>query len=166
MDFRRLVHGLFAFLARHEAIREGHGAYIGLAGVEFTVLIAINHLSDRGDVSVRTVAEHLHLSGAFVTTVTNKLLRRGLISKEADPSDRRRVCLRVTVAGRALLEKLAPRQRQLNDVQFGCLSARDFRTLLTLVDRLVESSDRAFALQRYLGETAAEPKPARRRKAA
>lgn len=166
LEFRRLVHGLFAFLARHEAIREGHGAYIGLAGVEYTVLIAISHLSGQGDVSVRTVADHLHLSGAFVTTVTNKLLLRGLVSKEEDPADRRRVCLRVTAAGGDLLEKLAPRLRQLNDVQFGCLNAREFHTLLTLVDRLVESSDRAFALQRYLSETEAEPRPTRRGKVA
>ena len=154
LAFRRLVHELFALFARHEAIREGHGAVIGLAGVEYTALISINHLSRVGDVSVRTLADHLHLSGAFVTTVTNKLLKRGLISKAENPADRRRVCLKVSPQGRALLERLAPRQRQVNDVQFGCLSATEFTTLLLLVEKLVDSSDHAVALQRYLAETA------------
>src|SRR6201986_4826716 len=65
--FRRLVHGLFGFLARHEAVRSGHGARIGLVGIEYTVLISIRHLAaEETDVSVNRVAEHLFLSGAFV----------------------------------------------------------------------------------------------------
>src|SRR6201996_5181916 len=80
--FRRLVHGLFGFLDRHEAVRSGHAARIGLLGIEYTVLISIRHLAaEETDVSVNRVAEHLFLSGAFVTTVTNKLVKRGLIHK-------------------------------------------------------------------------------------
>lgn len=149
-DFRRLVHNLFGFLARHEAIREGHGAFIGLAGIEYTTLIAIAHLSEEGDVSVRTLAEHLHLSGAFVTTVTNRLLARGLIDKAVDPADRRRVCLTVKPPGRALLEELAPVQRQVNDVEFGDLASEEFRQLSDLIEKLLDSSERALSLQRYL----------------
>jgi hypothetical protein len=33
-QFRRLVHSLFGFFARHQSIREGHAAVIGLAGIE------------------------------------------------------------------------------------------------------------------------------------
>src|SRR5882757_2909916 len=148
--FRSLVHGLFGFLARHEAIRAGHGARIGLVGVEYTVLISIGHLTaGEGDVSVNRVAEHLHLSGAFVTTVTNKLLKRKLIHKLPDPKDRRRVRLEVSDEGRARLAELAPVQRQVNDVQFECLSTAEFRSLVSMVERLIESSDRAVRLQSY-----------------
>lgn len=150
-QFRRLVHGLFGFLARHEAVRSGHAARIGLVGIEYTVLISIRHLSaEEGDVSVNRIANHLHLSGAFVTTVTNKLLKRGLIHKSVDPADRRRVKLEVSDKGNALLAELAPVQRQVNDVQFGCLSASEFRQLLKMTERLIESSDRAVRLQAYL----------------
>src|SRR5271154_1860435 len=101
-DFRRLVHGLFGFLALHETVRAGHAARIELAGIEYTVLISIGHLTaEEGDVSVNRVAADLHLSGAFVTTVTNKLLKRGLIHKRPHPHDRRRVRLEVSEAGSA-----------------------------------------------------------------
>jgi MarR family transcriptional regulator, organic hydroperoxide resistance regulator len=149
--FRRLVHGLFGFFARHEAVRSGHGARIGLAGIEYTTLISIRHLdAEEGDVNVNRVAEHLHLSGAFVTTVTNKLLKRGLIHKSIDPSDRRRVKLQVSGKGDALLAELAPAQRQVNDIQFGCLSQAEFLQLLDLVERLIASSEDAVRLQVYL----------------
>lgn len=152
-DFRRVVHALFGFLARHEAIRSGHAAYIGLNGMEYTVLISIAHLSAERDVSVKVVADHLYLSGAFVTTVTGALLRQHLIHKRTDPRDRRRVRLTVSEKGYALLARLAPAQRQVNDVEFECLSAREFRELLALVERLIASGDRALILQARLAVT-------------
>ncbi len=151
-QFRRLVHSLFGFLVRHQTLREGHAAVIGLAGIEYTTLISIRHLSAQGDVHVRAVADHLHLSGAFVTTVTNKLETKGLITKTSHPGDRRRISLVVTQHGAELLERLAPTQQQVNDVQFGTLTAKEFHQLLDMVQRLVDSSDRAIALQRYLAE--------------
>lgn len=151
-QFRRLVHSLFGFLVRHQTLREGHAAVIGLAGIEYTTLISIRHLSAQGDVHVRAVADHLHLSGAFVTTVTNKLETKGLITKTSHPDDRRRISLVVTAHGAELLERLAPTQQQVNDVQFGTLNAKEFHQLLDMVQRLVDSSDRAIALQRYLAE--------------
>jgi DNA-binding MarR family transcriptional regulator len=151
--FRRLVHGLFGFLARHEAIRSGHGARINLVGIEYTVLISIRHLAvENLDVSVSRVAEHLYLSGAFVTSVTNKLLKRGLIHKRPDPNDRRRVRLEVSEQGNALLAELAPIQRQVNDVQFGCLSTAEFLHLLDMIERLIECGDNAIRLQSYFGQ--------------
>lgn len=148
--FRQLVHSLLAFMARHETIRDGHAAAIGLAGIEYSVLMAVKHLGAGGDVSVRELAAHLHLSGAFVTTVSNRLQQAGLLDKLVDPADRRRLRLVVTAAGDARLAELGAGQCQVNDVQFDCLGAEDFHRLMATIDRLVESSDRAIALQRYL----------------
>jgi DNA-binding MarR family transcriptional regulator len=148
--FRHLVHGLFGFAAHHERIRAGHGKAIGLAGIEYTVLISIAHLALDGDVNVKTVADHLYLSGAFITLVTQRLVKLGMIHKRIDSGDRRRVTLTVSNKGRAALERLAPIQRQVNDVEFGCLSHEEFALLTGIVDRLIESGSRAVALQGYL----------------
>lgn len=149
-EFRHLVHALFGFAAHHEQIRAGHGTAIGLAGIEYTVLISIAHLSLDGDVNVKTVADHLYLSGAFITAVTQRLVKLGMIHKRIDTGDRRRVTLTVSNKGRAALERLAPIQRQVNDVEFGCLSQEEFALLTNIVDRLIESGARAVALQKYL----------------
>jgi DNA-binding MarR family transcriptional regulator len=149
-QFRHLVHALFGFAAHHERIRSGHGRTIGLAGIEYTVLISIAHLSLDGDVNVKTVADHLYLSGAFITSVTQRLLKLGLIHKRIDMGDRRRVTLTVSNRGKAALERLAPIQRQVNDVEFGCLSQQEFELLTDIVDRLIDSGERAVALQSYL----------------
>lgn len=149
-QFRHLVHALFGFAAHHERIRSGHARVIGLAGIEYTVLIAIAHLSQDIDVSVKSVADHLYVSGAFITSVVKRLLRLGLIYKEADAGDRRRVTLTVSEKGRAALERLAPIQRRVNDVEFGGLNRQEFEFLTGLVDRLIDGGARAVTLQNYL----------------
>ena len=151
--FRHLVHALFGFAAHHERIRSGHARVIGLAGIEYTVLIAIAHLSLDGDVNVKTVADHLYLSGAFITSTTRRLLQLGLIHKKTDPGDRRRVTLTVSDRGRKALERLAPIQRRVNDVEFGCLSHQEFELLTDIVNRLIDSGAQAVALQSYLLST-------------
>jgi DNA-binding MarR family transcriptional regulator len=148
--FRQLVHTLLAFVARHDTVREGHAAAAGLSAIEYTVLVSARLLGAEGQVSVRELAGNLHLSGAFVTTVSNKLQQMGLLDKLTDPEDRRRLRLVVTAQGHDLLTRLAPIQRQVNDVQFDCLGAGELARLLTSVEKLVESSDSAIALQKYL----------------
>jgi DNA-binding MarR family transcriptional regulator len=159
--FRRLVHNLFGFQARHLAIREGHAASMGLVGIEYTVLVSIRQLAATTDVHVRAVADHLFLSGAFVTTITNKLMLKGLIEKAPHAVDRRRLSLTLTARGSELLERLAPTQAKINDVMFDGLSNREFQQFLGMVERLFDSSDRAVALQRYLAEVNVKPVPLR-----
>ena len=130
--FRKLVHDLFAFNARHEAIRAGHAKRIGLAGIEYTILISVARLSRGSNVNVKTLADHLHVSTGFVTNVTKKLQDMGLLQKSVDPNDKRRTVLTVTEEGRMGLAKLAPYQRQVNDVEFGSLTKDDFQKFFIL----------------------------------
>ncbi len=152
--FRELVHAFFAFQARHEAIRDGHAAYIGLAGIQYTILISIGHLEAEGPVTVKTVCDHLRMSSAFIAVETAKLVARDLIAKARDPKDARRTLLKTTAQGYALLAKLAPAQRAVNDIEFGGLSQRDFTQLHRTMNRLIENCDAALAMQRLLEQPA------------
>ena len=105
-----------------------------------------------GDVTVGAIADQLHLSGAFVTTETGKLLRAGLITKVQDITDRRRVCLRVTPKGRDLLAELAPVQVQVNDVLFDFIGPDQVKQLGAVIDRIVTCGDRAISLLDYLSK--------------
>lgn len=148
--FRELVHAFFAFQARHEAVRDGHAAFIGLAGVQYTILIAIGHLEAEADVTVKTVCDHLRVSSAFIAVETAKLVERGLIEKARDPKDARRTLLRTTPQGYALLARLAPVQRAVNDLEFGGITKRDFLQLHRIMTRLIGNCDAALAMQRLL----------------
>jgi DNA-binding MarR family transcriptional regulator len=108
--FRQMVYDTLAFAAR---IQEVRSRFISLPGAQYSVLMAIAHQQDEG-IGVNAIAEHLHLSGAFVTTEINKLVLAGLVEKREHPSDRRRVLLRITERARERLRELSPIQVQGN----------------------------------------------------
>ncbi len=176
-QFRQMVHDALAFSARLEAARDGFARLIGLTGVQYTILIAVNHRQLVQKVSVSGVAEHLHLSGAFITNETNKLVRLGLLLKEQDPDDGRRLMLRTTPEAHRRLAELAEVQCEVNDELFAPLAeSGNFEAFAALMGALVESSDRSLALLHGLtpralasgqmgGETQAGPlaKKAKRR---
>src|SRR3984893_1475824 len=136
--FRQFVHDTLAFSARLQQVRGQLGQVIGLSGTQYTVLIAIAHLRAMDErVGVNLVADHLHFSGAFITIEINKLVAAGLVEKETDPEDRRRVVLGITPKARGVVNELGPGQRPATALLYSCLSARAFGKIRKLMSELV-----------------------------
>lgn len=149
-EFRQFVHDSLGFSVRLLAVRDGFARFLGVSGPQYTILISVAHLAERGPVTVSDIAGHLHLSGSFVTTESNKLAKVGLLSKVTDPTDRRRVLLEVTDDGERRLRDLAQIQAEVNDVHFGSLSKKTFDQVRTIMPELVESTDQALSLLDHL----------------
>ena len=150
--FRHFIHDFLAFSALVSNIRSGFGEYLGITGIAYTTLISIAHLQGESGIGVNSVAEHLHLSGAFITTEVAKLVKAGLVPKRINAQDKRRVLLTVTAAGRTLLNDLVAIQAPVNDALFDALSAEEFVLLKRIMARLVPCGTRALALLAYLTE--------------
>jgi DNA-binding MarR family transcriptional regulator len=146
-EFRRLIHDLIAYGHRLDACRDAFAAIAGISGVQYEILML---LSRSAGLAVGEVAARLHRSGAFITIEANKLVARGILEKASDPADGRRVVLMCTPRARALLERMAPYQRRVNDVLFERLDARRFRQLRLLARDLVASGDRAVAMLDFM----------------
>ena len=145
-QFRRFIHDFLAFSARVDQCRAGFGRKLGISGIAYTTLISIFHLQDEEGVGVSRVAEHLHLSGAFVTIVVSQLVKEKLVDKRVNTNDRRRVLLTVTPKARKLLDELTTLQVPVNDTLFDCLSASEFKALASMMSRLVSCGDHAVSL--------------------
>lgn len=142
-EFRKLIHAMLAFSARLLSVRDGFGALISLTGIQYSTLVSIAHHQDKARLTVNRVANHLHLSGAFVTIETGKLQKLGLITKTPNPEDKREILLAATPAGLDLLKRLAPDQQRINDVLFQSITRKEFEAMRSLFDRLVDNGDRA-----------------------
>lgn len=150
-EFRELVHNMLAFAAIIQEVRNRLGGLIGLSGTQYTILNSVARLTSRGaEIGVATLAEHLHLSGAFVTIEVNKLVAAGLITKAVNPEDRRRVVLGVTTEAEHRLIALTRVQIPANDALFETLSANDFKTLRTIIAKLAGTGERTLGLIDYL----------------
>jgi DNA-binding MarR family transcriptional regulator len=150
--FRQAIHDALGFSARLQEIRNRLGEVIGLTGPAYSILIAIEHLNQDGEVGVSRVSDHLHLSGAFVTIEVNKLVKAGLVDKVVHPEDGRRVLLTVTKKARSLLDELASVQRPVNDEIFAKLDREQFRAFAKVIALLVGGTEEGLALLNFLAE--------------
>ena len=146
-EFRQLIHDLIAYGHRLDACRDAFAEIIGVSGAQYEILMLVSRADG---LAVGEVAERLHRSGAFITIEANKLAQRGLLEKASDPADGRRVLLRMTAKSVALVERLAPYQRKINDVLFEFLDAKRFKQLRALSSDLVACGDRAITMLELL----------------
>lgn len=154
--FRHFIHDFLAYSQLVTDIRAGFGAYLGLTGIAYTTLISIAHLQGDDGIGVNAIAEHLHLSGAFITTEVTKLVKAGLVRKRVNAKDKRRVLLTVTAAGRKLLDELVTVQAPVNDALCASLTAQEFAQLRKIMARLVPCGANAVSLLSYLTNPEAE----------
>lgn len=151
-EFRALVHDLIAFSNKLDACREAFAAIAGVSVIQYEILMLLSRLAPQG-LAVGDVAGRLHRSTAFITIESTKLVRRGLLEKLDDPEDGRRVRLCATRKGDDLVKRLAPVQRQVNDLLFACLDAGRFQLLRDLARDLAACGDRGAAFAQFLCDT-------------
>jgi DNA-binding MarR family transcriptional regulator len=82
-----------------------YGREFGLTIPEWRILA---HLSQVSDVSVREVQARVDMDKAKVTRAAQRLEEAGLVTKAANPEDRRLVRLALTESGRARMAALIP----------------------------------------------------------
>jgi len=146
-EFRGLIHDLIAYGHKLDACRDAFAAIAGISGVQYEIVMLVSRADG---LSIGEVAARLHRSGAFITIEANKLAAAGILEKASDPRDGRKVLLRNTSKSLALLERLAPYQRRINDVLFEFVDAKRFRELRALAAELVARGDRAVAMLELL----------------
>jgi MarR family transcriptional regulator, organic hydroperoxide resistance regulator len=143
--FRRLVYDLLTIASRMSAVREHLGNRMGISAPQYSLLMAIGQFQGDRGVGVTAIAKVLHVSSAFVATETGRLAQAGLLTKRANPKDRRGVLLSLTRAGRALVERNGAEVRAINDIFFGALTPATFAAASAVMAALVRGSARATA---------------------
>ena len=156
--FRQLVNDLFTIAVRMDAVRRRFSELIGVTPPQYSILITVAQLEAAGEgATVRAVAELTHVSGAFVTAETGKLVRAGLLAKRPNPADGRSVLVSLTPMARNALEGALPHIRAVNDVFFGRLDAEEFEFLSVAASRIVDASASAVLLAHALSAGATKP---------
>ncbi|MGB9859827.1 MAG: MarR family winged helix-turn-helix transcriptional regulator [Moorellaceae bacterium] len=98
------LHQLLAELARAMQLLEK--SELGCCGITLSQCHLLLEISRRkeGETSLTGLAAALGLDLSTVSRVADGLVRRGLLKREADPGDRRRLALFLTNTGRELVE--------------------------------------------------------------
>ena len=89
----------------------------------------LNLLQQERAAAVGQIAAHLSVTLPSVTATVDRLVQQGLVSREDDPNDRRRVINRLTPDGAALLERLQEGRRARLVAALAKLTPEELETL-------------------------------------
>lgn len=91
---------LRALIMAGEAYRQAISTYVGLGVTETQ---AISHMTTWGDQGSSELAARLGITTSAATSLIDRLEERGIAERYDHPHDRRRVLVRLTDAGRAVI---------------------------------------------------------------
>jgi DNA-binding MarR family transcriptional regulator len=138
--FQKLVFDLFTVAARMEDVRVHFASRMGISGPQYSLLRAVASLQGNRGVSVGMIAEHLHVTSAFIAAQSRELMQHGLMAKREDATDRRVSRLSLTSKGERLVDDIIAELRPINDLFFGGLQKSEFEALAAIMDKLVDFS--------------------------
>jgi DNA-binding MarR family transcriptional regulator len=119
-------------IRRFLAFSETNARAAGLTVQQHQALLAVR--GELGTPSIGTVAERLLIEHHSASELVKRLEGRGLVLRERDPHDRRRVTLQLTYEAQEILSRLSAIHRaEIRRMQ---------PTLSRLLNRLVRRSDR------------------------
>jgi DNA-binding MarR family transcriptional regulator len=120
---------MYAAMSLLRLLRQEIASALSLSSAEYSVLLAVWYLERDKDMTLRAIADHLHVAAAYVTAEVAGLVDKGLLTKKPDPTDRRAVGVELTAASRDLLSRLAPMLRDINEPLLAGISFRDLDTV-------------------------------------
>ena len=91
-----------------------------------------------GVVHPSDLSRELHLSRPRIPAALSALQRKGLIAMHRSPTDRRRIQVSITEAGREIIGGRLVRMEAYFDKMLSGLGEADARELIRLIDRCVE----------------------------
>src|SRR6266852_1715061 len=128
--------GLFNQMQRHS---DQFARYIGTNNAQFHVIMI---MAQTPDVTVSQVAQLMNVTSQFVTIEVGKLIRKGIVDKRPNASDRRSTFLNLTSKVKNLVREVAPLVRRASDLHFRSLTEDRARTLREILHAIVEDGRR------------------------
>jgi DNA-binding MarR family transcriptional regulator len=129
--------GLFAVLHTSSVLESRVEAKLADVGLSLAKLAALHRLSEAGEsLPLGQLAERLSCVKSNVTQLVDRLEADGLVSRAADPNDRRSRLAVLTDAGRDAYQKGRQIQLEAEQALFGALTPDESATLHMLLAKL------------------------------
>ncbi len=110
-------------------------------GLTFAQARALRTLVDAGPIRIGDLAAALEIVPRSATSRVDDLEEAGLVSRSADPDDRRSVIIAVTSQGQELVNRLRAERRVGAENLFAPLSAEDKAELLRILSTLTNDRE-------------------------
>ncbi len=102
---------------------------------QYNVLRSL-HMSDGQPLTVQDILEGMVQRSSNVSRIIDKLLSKGFVDRQICPSNRRKMDITITSAGKELLLKLDRKVYKLHEPMHNRLNAEELKTLNKLITKL------------------------------
>lgn len=137
-DNLKLKHQLcFALYAATNAITRSYHTRLSKVGLTYPQYLVMMVLWEKDGITVKMLANQLHLDSATVTPILKRLETIGYLTRKRNSSDERVVNVTLTAEGREIQAAVAEMQRQV-ECQTG-LSEIEFVGLRSTLHQLVDT---------------------------
>ena len=128
---------LWVVLSRaHESVAELAKQDVERGELSLTEFAVVEVLYHKGDLTAGEVSERVLLQSGSLTYVIDKLVARGIISRKACETDRRRWYLHLEAPGRVLMRKIWPRHAAAIQLATSGLTIAEKRAATKLLKKL------------------------------
>ncbi|RLB96992.1 MAG: MarR family transcriptional regulator [Deltaproteobacteria bacterium] len=100
---------------------------------QFGVIEALYHL---GPLCQKEIGEKILKTSGNITLVIDNLEKRGLVTREKDPADRRKMTVKMTKSGYMLIEKIFPVHSKIAQKVFSVLEPKGQQSLSRILKKL------------------------------
>ena len=111
---------------------------VGLTGPQ---LVILQEIARCGELTAGEIAKAVSLSQATVTGILERMEKRGLLARQRSDRDKRRILVRITEAGRQILQEAPPLMQEAFVEKFSDLQAWEQTMILSALQRLVSIMD-------------------------
>ena len=117
----------------------------GLSAQQWRVIRALmeENKEEENGLDATQLTQRCYLLGPSLSRILQNLESREIIDRQSSPTDNRRAIIRLTAAGRALFEQIAPRSAERYDHIAEAFGYGKLELLYELLDELVEKLDDA-----------------------
>lgn len=139
--FREFIYAVVSLnnqMGRHLRLFADH------IGVSEAQVLMLRVIAERPDATVGQLAQQLHVTSQFVTIEIGDLVKRSIVEKRPNESDRRSMLLRLTAKGESLVRELSTIMRIGNDIHFRSLTEDRAKLLQDTLNTLLTDGDEAF----------------------
>ena len=110
---------------------------IGEMPISFIQYGTMNFVSERGDPTMKEVANYLKIKAPSATLVVEELANKKLLTRSADATDRRIIKLSLTKEGERMLNKINDKRAKVMKSRFEKLSASEREHLAHILKTLI-----------------------------
>lgn len=115
--------------------------YLKQNGYSMSQMTSMFHILHHPNCSVSDLAEHLDVSKAAASQLTERLVQQGLLIRSEDPGDRRNKCIALTDKGRATaVESMRARQMWISQLE-NTLSIAEKEQIINALDLLTSKTN-------------------------